>query len=97
LVARTDASGTSAPGALADAVAAARAVNLVAARLRATCLTRSLVLHRILAGRGIATVLRVGVRNGGDGLHAHAWVECDGVPVNDTAHGLHGFAPLELP
>lgn len=85
------------PGALADALAAARAVNLVAARGRATCLTRSLTLHWILARRGIGTMLRVGVRNRGDGgLHAHAWVECDGVPVNDSTHGVQGFARLDL-
>lgn len=89
--------GHETPGALADARAAARAVNLVAARLHATCLTRSLVLHRILAGRGIATMLRVGVRNEAGRVQAHAWLECGGVPVNDTAHGVRGFALLELP
>lgn len=97
LLSRTQVRAGVPPAAVADARAAARAVNLVAGRLRATCLTRSLVLHRILAGRGIATVLRVGVRNEGDGLQAHAWVECDGVPVNDTTQRVRGFARVELP
>ena len=71
-------------------------MNLVAVRLGAACLTRSLVLQRILAGRGIATTLWVGVRNEGQGLQAHAWVECGGVPVNDTPHGIRGFARMDL-
>lgn len=97
LLSRIDAGGSPEPGALASALALARPVNLVAARLRATCLTRSLVLHWILARRGIGAELKVGVRNEGGGLHAHAWLECGGVPVNDTVHGVQGFVRLELP
>ena len=97
LLSRMDARGTSGSGAVASALAAARPVNLVAARLRATCLTRSLVLQWILARRGIGTELKVGVRNEGDGLHAHAWLECGGVLVNDTVHGVHGFARMDVP
>ena len=97
LLSRMDARGTSGSGAVANALAAARPVNLVAARLRATCLTRSLVLQWILARRGIGTELKVGVLNRGDGLHAHAWLECGGVLVNDTVHGVHGFARMEVP
>ncbi len=97
VLSRIDAGGAPGPGALASALALARPVNLVAARLRATCLTRSLVLHWILARRGIGTELKVGVRNEGDGLHAHAWLECGGVPVSDTLHGVQGFVRLELP
>lgn len=97
LLSRMDAGGTRGSGAIATALAAARPVNLVAARLRATCLTRSLVLQWILARRGIGTELKVGVRNEGDGLHAHAWLECGGVLVNDTVHGVHGFARMDVP
>ena len=60
------------------------------------CLTRTLVSNGSCS-RGIGTELKVGVRNEGDGLHAHAWLECGGVPVNDTVHGVHGFARMELP
>jgi hypothetical protein len=97
LLSRIDAGGTPGPGTLASALALARPVNLVAARVRATCLTRSLVLQWILARRGIGTELKVGVRNEGNGLHAHAWLECGGAPVNDTVHGVQGFVRLELP
>lgn len=91
------AGGLASQEALVDAQAAARAVDLVAARLQATCLTRSLVLQRILANRGIAGVLRVGVSREGDALSAHAWVECGGIPVNDTAERVRRLATVKLP
>jgi len=97
LLSRTDAVCTPGSGTVASAFALARPVNLVAVRLRATCLTRSLVLQWVLARRGIGTELKVGVRMEVDGLHAHAWLECGGVPVNDSAHGVNGFARMELP
>lgn len=51
------------------------------------CLTRSLVLMSLLGRRGIATELRIGASLSG-GFAAHAWVESDGVPLNDPA-SLH--------
>ena len=97
LLSRMDAGGTHGSGAVASARAVARPVNLVAVRLRATCLTRSLVLQWMLARRGVGTELKVGVRHEGGVLDAHAWLECGGVPVNDTVHGVQGFARMELP
>jgi hypothetical protein len=44
------------------------------------CLVRSLVLVRLLAARGVATRLVIGVRSEG-GFGAHAWVEHDTRPV----------------
>ena len=48
-----------------------------------TCLTRSLLLGWLLRRRGVASNLRIGVRLTNGTLDAHAWVECDGIPVND--------------
>jgi hypothetical protein len=48
-----------------------------------SCLTRSLLLGWLLRRRGVAAALRIGVRLAGGSLNAHAWVECEGVPVND--------------
>ncbi|MBK7991648.1 MAG: lasso peptide biosynthesis B2 protein [Comamonadaceae bacterium] len=48
-----------------------------------TCLTRSLLLGWLLRRRGVASDLRIGVRLTNGVLDAHAWVECDGIPVND--------------
>ena len=65
---------------------------------RATCLTRSLVLLRELRRSGLTGELRIGVRSVvGGRLDAHAWVECDGVPINDRldiAADFVAFAPL---
>jgi hypothetical protein len=48
-----------------------------------TCLTRSLLLGWLLRRRGVESQLRIGVRLNQGALDAHAWVEWEGVPVND--------------
>ena len=48
-----------------------------------TCLTRSLLLGWLLRHRGVDSQLRIGVRLTNGVLDAHAWVEWEGVPVND--------------
>jgi hypothetical protein len=74
----------------------AQLVN-VAARyspFAATCLTRSLLLEWMLRRRGVDSQLRIGVRLTRGSLDAHAWVECDGVPVNDKPDVASHFAPF---
>ena len=44
------------------------------------CLTRSLVLLRLLARRGIPATMVIGVRTD-PGFRAHAWIECGGHPM----------------
>lgn len=47
---------------------------------RATCLRQALVLWWLLAQRGIATQIRLGVvKDAGQALESHAWVERNGV------------------
>lgn len=84
----------------------AQLVGIAARRgpLRGNCLASSLLLHAVLRRHGIASELRVGVRNDSVGFSAHAWVEIDGRPVNDTGDvGLRyaafraDFAQLERP
>jgi hypothetical protein len=58
----------------------------------ATCLTRSLLLRWWLQRRGIACELRIGVQFNQDLFAAHAWVECQGVPINDEANVGEQFA-----
>jgi hypothetical protein len=48
-----------------------------------TCLEKSLTLWWLLSRQGIPSNVRIGVRKGGEKLEAHAWVECDGVPLNE--------------
>jgi len=63
----------------------------------ATCLTRSLVLVRMLRERGAAARLRIGVRVVDGALDAHAWAELGGVPVNDAPDVGSKFAPFGAP
>ena len=64
----------------------ARLVDAAASFLGAQCLARSLVLYHLLRHRGIAAELRLGVSKLANGkLIAHAWVELDGLPLNDGA------------
>ena len=61
------------------------AVNIAArhSTFPVTCLTRSLLLGWLLRRQNVASKLRIGVRLTQGMLDAHAWVECEGVPVND--------------
>lgn len=49
----------------------------------ARCLTRSIVLVALLARRGVASTLVIGVSPAPD-FKAHAWVELEGVPLLPT-------------
>jgi hypothetical protein len=53
------------------------------------CLTRSLVLTRLLARRGIPAKLVIGARTAPEFL-AHAWVEYEGQPVLFPGDGSFG-------
>jgi hypothetical protein len=75
-----------------------RLVNIAAryGPIRAACLVRSLVLIRILGGRGVVGVLQIGVRKAvSSKLDAHAWVEFDGIPVNDDRNVAKDFAVFD--
>src|SRR3990172_5096779 len=86
----------------ADAAAGARAAEVArwvdAAYRRSpfasSCLTRSLVLHRVLRARRLPSRLRIGVSQPGGAFEAHAWVECAGAPLNDRDALHQHFAPL---
>lgn len=82
--------------------AVVRAVGRVARRLplRSPCLVRSVAGQAMLARRGVATELRIGVRPGAGTIEAHAWLERDGVVLNDRADIGEAFAafvdPIDL-
>jgi hypothetical protein len=81
-----------------DADAIAMLVDRAAAvnPFNSTCLHRSLVLSRLLRTRGIANDLRIGVRRDETGgVAAHAWVEVNGVPLNDRPEVHQRFAAFE--
>jgi hypothetical protein len=61
------------------------------------CLTRSLVLWHLLARRGIAADLRIGVHPESGSLRAHAWVEHRGRLLAEPEGVDERFAALALP
>jgi hypothetical protein len=72
--------------ALATGRMVGRAVTMAAnhSPVPSTCLSRSLVIWMLLRRRGIDSEIRLGVRKDGGVVAGHAWVEHQGVPLNDT-------------
>ena len=75
----------------------AEVINMAASCVSATCLTRSLLLTRLLHARGIDSQLRIGVRRREGVFEAHAWVEYQGVPVNDVPERVDQYSAFEEP
>lgn len=75
------------------ATAVNRAARLV--RIPANCLTRSLLLGWLLRRRGVASQLRIGVKKDKGSLAAHAWVEYEGIPINDQPDVGEQFAAFQ--
>jgi hypothetical protein len=48
----------------------------------------------LLRRRRIGSELRIGVRRQGTSIRAHAWVEVDGTPANDSADHVALFASI---
>jgi hypothetical protein len=59
-----------------------------------TCLPQALTLWWLLRRRGLLTDLRLGVRKTGGSFEAHAWVEYEGVVLNDQPDVQQRFAPF---
>jgi hypothetical protein len=60
-----------------------------------SCLEESLVLAHLLRRQGIASQLRIGIKKNIPKFEAHAWVECDGMALNES-EALHDhYAPFE--
>ena len=72
-------------------------VGAAASLLQTRCLPRSLVLWHFLRERGTSAEIRLGVTKLADGgLSAHAWVELDGLPLNDSLDVFERYAVLPL-
>lgn len=83
----------------AEAAALGVAVNRAANHVLgpANCLTRSMLLRWLLRRYGTPSELRIGVRFEQGKLAAHAWVEKDGIPVNDRPEAVACFAAFDQP
>jgi hypothetical protein len=60
-----------------------------------TCLEKSLALWWLLGRQGIACELRIGARKQGGKFEAHAWVERDGVAVNEPQQEHRHYAAFD--
>lgn len=71
------------------------AAFLALGRRHATCLQRAFALSLVLRSLGIASLIRLGVRNITADFAAHAWVEAlDGGFIADSDHGFEPAAAL---
>ena len=59
-----------------------------------TCLTQSLVCWWLLRGQGIDGDLRIGTRKENGQFEAHAWVEYQGLVLNDRCDVQQRFTPF---
>ena len=59
-----------------------------------TCLTQSLVCWWLLRGQGIDSDLRIGTRKENGQFEAHAWVEYQGLVLNDRSDVQQRFTPF---
>lgn len=61
----------------------------------ANCLQRSLALWWLLGRQGIRSELYIGTRKEGGRLDAHAWIEMEGVVLNDSSDVRHRYEPFD--
>lgn len=90
--------GPAADEGLAEARRVGDAVRLAARRgvYRPRCLVRAIAVKRLLDGRGLdGARIRVGVREEGPELRAHAWVEYRGHVVGDFPESVRRFSDLD--
>jgi transglutaminase superfamily protein len=76
---------------------AARITNAVGRRMPipATCLQRSVTLWWTLGRRNIDSRVVMGIRKDKSDFHAHAWVEVDGVVINDQPNLRQNFVVFD--
>jgi hypothetical protein len=58
----------------------------------AACLQQSLALWWLLGRQGIASSVRIGTRKTEEKFEAHAWVECEGVALNEPEESHKHYA-----
>ena len=63
--------------------------------LPSSCLDQSLLLWYLLESEGIAAALRIGVRKDAKKFEAHAWVEHNGVALNQAEEMHRHYAPFD--
>ncbi|MEM9543678.1 MAG: lasso peptide biosynthesis B2 protein [Cyanobacteria bacterium P01_E01_bin.42] len=64
-------------------------------RFCTNCLKKSLVLWQLLRWQSIESELRIGVRRDRDRFEAHAWVEYQGIALNESRDVRQDFATFD--
>jgi len=92
-----DPPGVCGEAALQQAASISRLVQAAASRMpsKITCLVRSTTLWYLLRRQGIGSEIRIGVNQQGGEFHAHAWVEIDGIVINDRDDIHHQYSTFE--
>lgn len=87
------------PPSLAQIMTLAKLVNMAANHGIGppNCLTRSLLLRWLLQRHSVAAQLRIGVRLVDGRLEAHAWIEYQGMPVNDVPEVTSRYEAFDGP
>jgi hypothetical protein len=60
-----------------------------------SCLAKSLTLWWLLAGQGITSQLRIGIRKEVETFEAHAWVEREGVALSEPEEHHQHYAAFD--
>jgi len=60
-----------------------------------SCLEESLTLWWLLARQGISSEVRIGIRKQAENFEAHAWVERDGIALNEPEAKHRHYAAFE--
>ena len=63
--------------------------------VHSSCLAKSLTLWWLLESQGIQSQLRIGIRKGNEKFEAHAWVERDGVALNEPEQHHRHYAAFD--
>jgi len=63
--------------------------------LHHTCLAQSLALWYLLENKGLSADLRVGVRKSSQTFEAHAWVEYQGIALNEPEQQHRHFSQFD--
>ena len=79
-----------------DARRAQRIVKMLTG-IGGNCLVRSLTLWTMLLRRGVSTDLRVGFRKRNEKIEGHAWLEHEGVPINEAISETLTYQPYARP
>ena len=61
------------------------------------CLSRSLTLWWLLRRQGLESELRIGVSTAGGRFEAHAWIEFQGIVINDRPDVRERFGAFDMP